>query len=253
MSFSKKQKKRVIIISVVVLVLTLTAILVPVLLLNLRSSDPFESVEPVNMDALQKEFGSLRIYDHFLQRNISYFQGPRTAYLLMAHNENTIRGLYELLKAIYRPYNLYVFHLDKKIRADQFSEAKKQLLAFTEKDENPSNNIVILEGDDRIDVKWGDWTIVQAELNLLKAANAWNGQRSNPSFKWEMAINLCGESYLMRSMVHVESSLAKVLKEKKSDFLWFGKFEKLMAKDSKNALKGDYYRTISKFSPDFVE
>lgn len=78
------------------------------------------------------------------------------AYLIMAHNEFDI--LKKQLCLLDDPRNDIYVHIDKKVKNFPFDEFR-QLLKFS--------NIHFVQ---RIDARWGDFSLVKCELILLKAA-----------------------------------------------------------------------------------
>ena len=78
------------------------------------------------------------------------------AYLIMAHNDFGI--LEKLLKLLDDPRNDIYLHIDKKVKKFNFANFQKLLTKSK------------LYFVDRLDVRWGDFSQVQCELKLLKAA-----------------------------------------------------------------------------------
>lgn len=79
----------------------------------------------------------------------------KVAYLILAHNEPKM--LDKLLTALKKPKEQIFVHIDKKTDIKQFENA------VTEKCRLLQN---------RVNVSWGSFSIIQAELNLLNAAFA---------------------------------------------------------------------------------
>jgi len=85
------------------------------------------------------------------------------AYMILAHNEFAL--LARLVSVLDYPCNSIYIHIDKKVKDDVFGQVKRQLegsvkqasLAFTAR---------------REDVVWGDFSMVEAELLLLREASA---------------------------------------------------------------------------------
>jgi len=83
-------------------------------------------------------------------------------YLIMAHNEFPL--LTRLVSLLDYPDNSIYIHIDKKVKDEVFARVKSAL-----KDTVKQASIVFTA---RIDVVWGDFSMIQAELLLLREAGA---------------------------------------------------------------------------------
>ncbi|MDR2687918.1 MAG: beta-1,6-N-acetylglucosaminyltransferase, partial [Oscillospiraceae bacterium] len=84
------------------------------------------------------------------------------AYLVLAHNEFPL--LTRLVSALDFPDNSLYIHIDKKVGDDAFGQAKSALEGAVKR-----ASIVFTA---RVDVVWGDFSMIEAELLLLREASA---------------------------------------------------------------------------------
>ena len=83
------------------------------------------------------------------------------AYLILAHNEFSL--LARLVSALDYPCNDICIHIDKKVDDEVFARVKRQLEGATTR--------ANLTFTPRIGVVWGDFSMIQAELLLLREAS----------------------------------------------------------------------------------
>lgn len=83
----------------------------------------------------------------------------RQAFLILTKNVN--EQLFNLIRALDSSNHTFFIHVDKKIK--QFSEKKVKGIA-------KKANIIFVP---RVSVTWGGFSIVKAELNLIKTANSY--------------------------------------------------------------------------------
>ena len=98
-----------------------------------------------------------------------------------------------LLRAIYRPQNQYCIHVDQNNTVD------------TEKTYDALNNISncfhnVYVVPDRIDVKWGEYSILEAEFKCLE--HLWKAKG------WKYYINLTGQEFPLKTNLEI----VKILK-----------------------------------------
>ncbi len=86
-----------------------------------------------------------------------------------------------LFKFLYRPHNFYCIHLDRKSNksfVDTFSNIAQCL-----------DNVNIVS--ERVDVVWGDYTVMEAQMNCLRDLVEFRDKLSSEK-KWKYVVNLCG-------------------------------------------------------------
>ena len=102
------------------------------------------------------------------------------AYSLLIFKD--INQVEHLLRAIYRPQNIYCIHIDKK-SADRIYNAMERVSACFE-------NVFI--APQRIDVRWGQFSILEPELICMEELLKRNK-------KWKYFINLTGQEFPLRT------------------------------------------------------
>lgn len=83
------------------------------------------------------------------------------AYLLAAHDDDSINGLAELLGQLYHRDDVFVIHIDAKVEEDVFNSLVASIPAECQ-------NIKFVEK--RINVWWASFEIVEMERQMLKTA-----------------------------------------------------------------------------------
>lgn len=106
-----------------------------------------------------------------------------TAYLLLAHDNDTLTSLTQLLNRIYDPRDSFFVHVDAKADSHHFSALQAVV-------QECHYNVKLAEK--RIDVKWGTFGVVQATLDLLQAALDYDRAEAR---QWETAIILDGSAW----------------------------------------------------------
>jgi hypothetical protein len=96
-----------------------------------------------------------------------------------------------LFKALYHPENHYLIHLDKKTGISTYEDIEDFLTDFP--------NTYILES---VNVVWGGYSMIQAELNGIKYL-------LNLNIKWDFFINLSGQDYPLKSQKIIREYLTK--------------------------------------------
>ena len=89
------------------------------------------------------------------------------------------------LKAIYRPHNFYCFHVDKK--ADSVTRTAFENIASC------FGNVFVVP--DPVDVQWGKFTLLQAELLCME--QLWN------ETSWKYYINLTGQEFPLKTNLEI--------------------------------------------------
>ncbi|XP_052805734.1 beta-1,3-galactosyl-O-glycosyl-glycoprotein beta-1,6-N-acetylglucosaminyltransferase-like [Mya arenaria] len=87
-----------------------------------------------------------------------------------------------LLRAIYRPQNLYCFHIDAKSDNDLYDAMSRVAACF--------DNVHVL--DERVDVQWGQMSVLEPELLCME--HLWSR-----SAKWKYFINLTGQEFPLKT------------------------------------------------------
>ncbi|XP_013406220.1 beta-1,3-galactosyl-O-glycosyl-glycoprotein beta-1,6-N-acetylglucosaminyltransferase 3 [Lingula anatina] len=111
------------------------------------------------------------------------------AYSMVVFKE--VEQVERLLRAIYRPQNLYCFHVDKK-SPENFYIAVRQI-------SNCFENVFI--ASKRIDVQWGQYSVLEADLICME-------ELLKKSRKWKYFINLTGQEFPLKTNLE----LVKILK-----------------------------------------
>ncbi|GAA5948262.1 hypothetical protein JCM3765_001341 [Sporobolomyces pararoseus] len=106
--------------------------------------------------------------------------GHVTAYLIMVHSEETLEGARLLLEQIYDPLDLFLIHVDAKLNGTRLWETVNGM--------EVCENVEFVPHSDRVDIKWGDISMVDAEIKMLKRA-------IRSPIPWTNAIFLDGTSW----------------------------------------------------------
>ncbi|GAA5970652.1 hypothetical protein JCM3765_001182 [Sporobolomyces pararoseus] len=88
--------------------------------------------------------------------------GHVTAFLIMVHSEATLEGARKLVEQIYDPHDLFLIHADKKMDEGLYVKYKDSL--------GVCGNVVFVPDDERVNIGWGDITMIDAEIVMLKQA-----------------------------------------------------------------------------------
>ncbi|WAQ94657.1 GCNT1-like protein [Mya arenaria] len=108
---------------------------------------------------------------------------------ILIHTE--VKQVETLLRAIYRPQNLYCIHVDRRSTAAFYEE----ILAISSCFDN------VFLTSQRFDVKWGTMSVLEPEIECMK--DLWN-----KSVSWKYFINLTGQEFPLRT----NFELVKILK-----------------------------------------
>ena len=87
-----------------------------------------------------------------------------------------------LLRAIYRPQNIYCIHVDKKSEQNIYDTMVSIASCF--------DNVFVLER--RFDVRWGTMTVLEPDLHCMS-------ELYNASKTWKYFINLTGQEFPLRT------------------------------------------------------
>ncbi|CAL8085950.1 unnamed protein product [Calicophoron daubneyi] len=90
-----------------------------------------------------------------------------------------------LLRAIYRPQNSYCIHVDKKSTKEYVRTLKIAATCF-------GNNVFLVPDSERRDVRWGEISILEAELICFKVL-------MKSGRNWKYLINLTGQEFPLRT------------------------------------------------------
>lgn len=88
--------------------------------------------------------------------------GHVTAYLIMVHSQETLEGARRLVEQIYDPHDLILIHADKKLDDAVYGKYKRTLAVC--------GNVNFVPDDERVNIGWGDITMIDAEIVMLKQA-----------------------------------------------------------------------------------
>ncbi|GAA6019681.1 hypothetical protein JCM11491_004881 [Sporobolomyces phaffii] len=106
--------------------------------------------------------------------------GHVTAYLIMVHSDETLEGARVLVEQIYDPSDLFLVHVDAKLNGTNLLETVNGMTVC--------DNIEFVPDSERVDVVWGDISMVDAEIKMLKRA-------IRSPVPWTNAILLDGTSW----------------------------------------------------------
>lgn len=82
------------------------------------------------------------------------------AYILMAHDQETILGTWELIKELYDVYDYFLIHIDAKVRRQDFEHFVEYTVS------HGCGNIHFVREEDRFDVQWGTFVSVLYYANF---------------------------------------------------------------------------------------
>ncbi|GAA5942380.1 hypothetical protein JCM3775_003240 [Rhodotorula graminis] len=85
----------------------------------------------------------------------------RVAYLFMVHTEETLEGARQLVEHLWHPDDLFVVHADAKMN-DSVVERYRASMGVC-------GNVQLVD-EERVDVEWGKWSEVFAEVTLVRHA-----------------------------------------------------------------------------------
>ncbi|CAI9739411.1 beta-1,3-galactosyl-O-glycosyl-glycoprotein beta-1,6-N-acetylglucosaminyltransferase-like [Octopus vulgaris] len=105
------------------------------------------------------------------------------AYGIFFHNQVT--QMEQLLRAIYRPQNIYVIHLDQKAAISDYHVAKSIAECFP--------NVFL--SSKRFAIKWGDFSLVEADLVVMRDLLRFSS--------WRYYINLCGMDFPLKTNLQI--------------------------------------------------
>ena len=114
------------------------------------------------------------------------------AFSLIVHSRPL--QVYRLLKAIYRPHNIYCIHPDSK--AD--SNFIKMFMSIS----HCLDNVIVSTWLE--DVVWGGVEILEAQLNCLRDLHRY------PESRWKYVINLCGTELPLRTNREIVRALKRL-------------------------------------------
>ncbi|KAI9137424.1 hypothetical protein BKA69DRAFT_920798 [Paraphysoderma sedebokerense] len=168
------------------------------------------------------------------QRFRTSSSGPavKLAFLLLAHDDPSIKGLEDLLSTLYSKDHVYFIHVDAKLNSPAYFSFYAEWV-FKE-------NVVF--SSTRFNIKWGSFDIVKAELDLLKLAVEYNHMvaasnnvtnttvqsqtndaevktsvsghpvesnvKRSANRKWDFAINLCGSTVAVKPLEKIQDQFA---------------------------------------------
>ena len=131
---------------------------------------------------------------------------PTLAFGLLAHSRKTIEGLIELLDRVYSPKHLYAIHVDVKVHWDDFKFAREAMKTKT--------NVVFTKN--RINVRWGSFSIIQAELELLYTIGMY---AVDHQFSFDYFLILDGSVYPLAPLHTIELEIASWPKQSNVVFM----------------------------------
>ena len=149
---------------------------------NISASQPrkFElnATDYINMTENCQEFKDNRGY---IMSSLTKLEGDfPIAFSLLMYKD--IEQVERLLRAIYRPQNIYCIHVDKKTGNDIYHAMEGITNCF--------ENVFMLET--RIDVKWGQFSVLEPDLLCMEELLV-RGK------KWKYFINLTGQEFPLRT------------------------------------------------------
>lgn len=111
------------------------------------------------------------------------------AYSILMYKD--VEQVERLLRAIYRPQNVYCLHVDKKTSYKIFAAMKRILRCFSN----------VFMAPKRISVVWGEMTVLEPEIICMN--ELWKRNK-----KWKYFINLTGQEFPLKT----NYELVKILK-----------------------------------------
>ncbi|GAA5975327.1 hypothetical protein JCM21900_004090 [Sporobolomyces salmonicolor] len=88
--------------------------------------------------------------------------GHVTAFLIMVHSPDTLEGARILLEQIYDPSDYFLIHADQKLNATLVDSYQTSMSACS--------NVEFVPASDRVKIGWGDFSMIDAEIAMLKQA-----------------------------------------------------------------------------------
>ncbi|GAA5908562.1 hypothetical protein JCM8208_002666 [Rhodotorula glutinis] len=85
----------------------------------------------------------------------------RVAYLFMVHTKETLEGARQLVEHVWNPNDLFVVHVDAKMNDSLVARYRDSMGAC--------GNVQFVD-EERVDVEWGKWSEVFAEVTLVRHA-----------------------------------------------------------------------------------
>lgn len=111
-----------------------------------------------------------------LAASVDASSAPRLAYLVLAHDSESIASCSELVSTIYDQENWYLVHVDIKYKLDDDRHELKRMVSL-----GPN-----VEWGQMFDVRWGRWSMIEPTLwAMVKLL-------SKP---WDAFVNLSGDSW----------------------------------------------------------
>ena len=117
--------------------------------------------------------------------------------------------IFRLLKAIYRPHNVYCIHPDRR-QGPRFSQLFHSLSQCL-------HNVIVATS--QVDVYWGHYSIMNAQMNCMKDL------LHRPTPHWKYVINLCGKELPLRTNREIVQSLKKLNGESAVDIMPLPQYE----------------------------
>ncbi|GAA5850459.1 hypothetical protein JCM9279_001423 [Rhodotorula babjevae] len=96
-----------------------------------------------------------------LSRDAADEHEHRVAYLFMVHTEETLEGARQLVEHLWHPDDLFVVHADAKMNDSVVARYRDSM--------GVCGNVQLID-EERVDVKWGKWSEVFAEVTLVRHA-----------------------------------------------------------------------------------
>ncbi|KAK7504405.1 hypothetical protein BaRGS_00004271 [Batillaria attramentaria] len=159
------------------------------------------------------------------------------AYSIVLYKDTHL--LERLLRAIYRPHNAYCLHVDKKTPPATV-QAVKNIASCLQ-------NVFL--ASDRLDVQWGTFSVLEAELVCMK--DLWRDKR------WRYFINLTGQEFPLKTNLQLVRILQAFNGSNNVDcttntrysYRWYNNFG---APHNITPLKGNVHAVLSRGFVDFV-
>jgi hypothetical protein len=145
------------------------------------------------------------------------------AYLISIHDDQTLRGLLNIVEEMYHPDDVFVIHADLKVSDCMYEELRTHYQGF------PNVHFTVR----RYEVRWGDFGIVKMTLEMLKTA-------LEVDASWSTVVNLCGNTRPTTSRAYRHFLLGQHPK----DVNFLGKLDKVSERNHKI-----YHRTPARCIP----
>eukprot|EP00123_Amoebidium_parasiticum_P001756 comp12935_c0_seq1/m.8146 comp12935_c0_seq1/g.8146 ORF comp12935_c0_seq1/g.8146 comp12935_c0_seq1/m.8146 type:complete len:424 (-) comp12935_c0_seq1:184-1455(-) len=117
------------------------------------------------------------------------------AFLLSAHDNDTLNGVAQNIRLLYHPSHFFVVHLDAKVSNESVNVFEAAFMHLT--------NVKIVET--RLNVIWAKWSQVEMQKEQIKTALTLPG--------WVAALNLCGSSIPLKSLREIDLYLSNLILE----------------------------------------